>query len=56
MAARGLRAIGRTDRSASEVLDGAMSPADLTATILERLGLEPQRSAPAVRGGGHRLS
>jgi hypothetical protein len=51
-----LRVVGLTDRSVSEVLDDATSPADLTATIFDRLGLEPQRSAPAVRGGWHRLS
>ncbi len=52
----GGRVVGRTDRTGSEVLDDAMSPADLTATIFERLGLDPRRSVPAARGGGHRLS
>jgi hypothetical protein len=56
MAARGLRVVGRTDRSESEVLDDATSPADLTATIFDRLGLDPRRPVPAARGGGHRLS
>lgn len=52
----GGRVIGRTDRTASEVLEDAMSPADLTATIFERLGVDPRRSIPTARGGGHRLS
>ena len=33
---------GRTDRHGAEVTDGAVSPADLTATIFHLLGVDPR--------------
>jgi Protein of unknown function (DUF1501) len=59
LAGAGVRAgdiYGRTDKHAAEVLDDPVSPADLTATILSALGVDPAKSIPAANGRPHVLS
>jgi hypothetical protein len=46
---------GRTDRHAAEVTDGLVSPADLVATILHRLGVDPHGTIHDPQGRPHRL-
>lgn len=47
---------GQTDRLAAEVLEHPISPADLTATILWSLGVDPAGVVRAANGKPHRLS
>lgn len=47
---------GSTDRHAAEVVDNPVTPADLTATILDALGIDPATIAHTTRGQTHRLS
>src|SRR5262245_24574501 len=59
LAGAGVRAgevYGRTDRHAAEVLDQPVSPADLTATIFQVLGVDPGQSVTATNHLPHRLS
>jgi hypothetical protein len=59
LAGAGVRAgeiYGRTDKHAAEVLDEPVSPADLTATIFDALGIDPQQNVPAANNQPHRLS
>ena len=46
---------GATDRNGAYVTDSPVSPADVTATILDALGVDPQQSV-ASRDSQHRLS
>jgi hypothetical protein len=41
---------GRTDRHAAEVVDNPVTPADLTATILALLGVDPRRPVADPQG------
>ena len=52
---RGGHIHGATDRNAAYVTDDPVSPADVTATILDALGIDPAQTVPA-RDGEHRLS
>ena len=59
LAGAGIRAgeiYGQTDRHAAEVVDKPVSPADLTATIFDALGIDPQQSIRAADGKPHLLS
>lgn len=59
MAGAGLAAgavYGRTDEQAAFVTDNPVSPADLTATIFDALGIPPETQVPAADGRPHRLS
>lgn len=47
---------GRTDRYAEQVEEQPVSPADLTATMLDCLGVEPATRVKTRAGGWHRLS
>ena len=47
---------GRTDKHAAEVTEHPVSPADLTATIFEALGVSPQTLIRAANGRPHRIS
>ena len=47
---------GRTDQHAAQVTDGPVSPADITATLLDTLGLDPHIEVEATSGKRHRLS
>ena len=47
---------GRTDRWAAEVDESPVSPADLTATMLATLGVEPRQRVTDRRGRPHQLS
>src|SRR5438477_604866 len=44
---------GRTDRNAAEVTEDPVSPADLTATILHLLGVEPRSTVRDPQGRPH---
>jgi hypothetical protein len=46
---------GATDRNGAYVTDSPVSPADVTATILDALGIDPQQTVPS-RDRQHRLS
>lgn len=59
LAGGGLKAgevFGSTDKHAAEVVDDPITPADLTATILEALGIDPATSIADAQGRPHRLS
>jgi uncharacterized protein DUF1501 len=59
LAGAGVRAgeiYGQTDRHAAEVVENPVSPADLTATIFDALGVNPQQSISVADGAVHRLS
>jgi hypothetical protein len=59
LAGAGIRAgeiYSQTDRYAGEVVDKPVSPADLTATIFETLGVDPRSTIPSARGQRHVLS
>jgi arylsulfatase A-like enzyme len=59
LAGAGVRAgsiYGTTDERAAEVIDGPVSPADLTATILHTLGIDPHLTISTASGAAHRLS
>ncbi len=47
---------GGTDPHAALVVDNPVSPADLTATILESLGIDPHATVRGARGQPHTLS
>jgi uncharacterized protein (DUF1501 family) len=47
---------GRTDHYAAQVEEDPVSPADLTATIFDALGVAPDARTPAVGGAMHQLS
>ncbi len=47
---------GRTDRHAALVEESPVSPADLTATIFDALGVDPSATVPRQHGGPHVLS
>lgn len=47
---------GRTDKYAAYVEDGAVSPADLTATIFDALGVRHDAVVPSTSGKPHQLS
>jgi uncharacterized protein (DUF1501 family) len=47
---------GQTDRLAAEVTENPVSPADLTATMLWSLGVDPAGMIRAASGKAHRLS
>ncbi|MEK6260694.1 MAG: DUF1501 domain-containing protein [Planctomycetota bacterium] len=47
---------GRTDHHAAQVTDDPVSPADITATLLDTLGLNPHLEVEATSGRHHRLS
>jgi hypothetical protein len=48
--------IGRTDRLAAEVTDSPVSPADLTATIVAKLGVDPAATIRDAQGRPHAIS
>jgi hypothetical protein len=48
--------VGRTDRLAAEVTDSPFSPADLTATMLTKLGADPRSTILNAQGRPHALS
>jgi hypothetical protein len=48
--------IGRTDRLAAEVMESAVSPADLTATVFQRLGVDPHTTIYDGQGRPFTLS
>ncbi|MBC8289470.1 MAG: DUF1501 domain-containing protein [Planctomycetes bacterium] len=52
---RGGHIHGATDRNAAYVTDDPVSPADITATILDALGVDPGQTVRS-RDGEHRLS
>ncbi|MEC7565000.1 MAG: DUF1501 domain-containing protein [Planctomycetota bacterium] len=52
---RGGHIYGKTDRFGEYVTDKPVSPADLTATILQAIGVDPQISVPSSQGR-HQLS
>jgi hypothetical protein len=52
---RGGHIYGKTDRFGEYVTDNPVSPADLTATILQAIGVNPQNSIPSNQGP-HQLS
>jgi hypothetical protein len=47
---------GATDNQAAHVTDAAVSPADLTATMFELLGVSAAKAIPDAAGRPHRLS
>jgi uncharacterized protein (DUF1501 family) len=47
---------GRTDQFAAEVSEHPVSPADLTATLFDALGIDPSTQIRAANGALHRLS
>lgn len=47
---------GRTDRFAAEVTENPVSPADITATILHALGVDPAETVTDTAGRQHQLS
>jgi hypothetical protein len=47
---------GRTDRHAAEVTEEAVTPADLTATVLTALGVDPHTTIPDAGGRPFALS
>ena len=53
---RGGTIYGQTDKHAAEVIDNPVSPADITATIFDALGVDPALSILSARGQPHRLS
>ena len=59
LAGAGLRSgsvFGATDRHAAEVITDPVSPGDLTATMLDALGVDPQQLVTDASGQPHRLS
>ncbi len=52
----GGKVFGATDRHAAEVITDPVSPADLTATLLSAVGVEPSQTVLAADGKPHRLS
>ena len=48
--------LGRTDRQAAEVTDGAVSPADLTSTLFHLLGVDPHSTLHDGQGRPFTLS
>lgn len=53
---RGGTVLGATDRHAAEVIADPVSPGDLTATMLDALGIDPQQIVTDASGRPHRLS
>ena len=53
---RGGSVFGATDRHAAEVITDPVSPGDLTATMLDALGVDPQQLVSDASGQSHRLS
>lgn len=53
---RGGSVFGATDRHAAEVIADPVSPGDLTATMLDALGVDPQQLVADASGQPHRLS
>lgn len=53
---RGGSVFGATDRHAAEVVADPVSPGDLTATMLDALGVDPQQFVADASGQLHRLS
>jgi arylsulfatase A-like enzyme len=53
---RGGAVYGRTDRRAAFVEEHPVTPADLTATIFDTLGLSPSTTLHTTRDGEHQLS
>ncbi|TXT37508.1 MAG: hypothetical protein FD138_641 [Planctomycetota bacterium] len=53
---RGGTIFGATDRHAAEVLTDPVSPGDLTATMLDALGVDPHQRVADANGRTHRLS
>ncbi|GDY08292.1 hypothetical protein LBMAG52_17780 [Planctomycetia bacterium] len=53
---RGGSVFGATDRHAAEVIADPVSPGDLTATMLDALGVDPQQLVSDASGQPHRLS
>lgn len=53
---RGGSVFGATDRHAAEVTTDPVSPGDLTATMLDALGVDPQQLVSDASGQPHRLS
>ncbi|MBS0261131.1 MAG: DUF1501 domain-containing protein [Planctomycetes bacterium] len=47
---------GATDEHAASVIDAPVSPADLTATMFDLLGVNPRTRVRGARGGWHQLS
>jgi hypothetical protein len=47
---------GRTNRSAAEVVEDPVSPADLTATLLHLLGVDPRGTIRDPQGRPHAVS
>jgi uncharacterized protein (DUF1501 family) len=47
---------GRTDRHAAHVTEDPVSPADLTATVLDALGIDPRTTLHDGQGRPHVLS
>ncbi len=59
LAGGGVRAgsvFGRTDAHAAQVTEDPVSPADISATILHHLGVDPESSVQTAAGQRHRLS
>lgn len=59
MAGGGVKAgtvYGATDHQAAFVVDNPVSPADITATLLAALGIDPAETIPAANGQPHQLS
>ncbi len=53
---RGGSVFGQTDRYAEQVTDDPVSPADLTATIFQSLGIDPRTEVPAADGTPYRIT
>lgn len=53
---RGGTVFGATDRHAAEVVTDPVSPGDLTATMLDALGVDPHQRVADATGRSHRLS
>ena len=53
---RGGSVFGATDRHAAEVVTDPVSPGDLTATMLDALGIDPHQQVADANGRAHRLS
>ncbi len=53
---RGGTIFGATDRHAAEVVTDPVSPGDLTATMLNALGVDPHQLVADANGKSHRLS
>ena len=53
---RGGEIYGKTDKHAAEVTEKPVSPADITATLFDALGINPAAAVPTPAGKSHPLS